>query len=233
MAWNMSGEKLWVCFNRDEQRSRLPAEPPCIRSGKDGFARISARDPVGGGTWLAGSETGFVIALMNNYAPNYQQQAVLRSRGTLVTELIDKESFEEAETAIAEMGSLTDFAPFFLFILSFSSAKLWSWDGTNLEQMDECPGFWTTSSYKAEEICSWRRNQWHFLTGSHAVTQSRAAHILRMRGEDPAYGMTMDRDDARTVSQTSMILGKGILQMEYAPREKNGYSFEKPFCCSL
>jgi len=233
MAWNASGGELWICFNRDEQRSRLPAEPPCICSGKDGFARICARDPVGGGTWLAGSETGFVIALMNNYATGTQQQAGPRSRGTLVMELIGKESFGDAETALVEMGSLSDFAPFYLFMLSSASAKLWSWDGRTLEQMDECPGFWTTSSFKAAEICSWRRNQWHIHTGGHAMTQSRAAHILRMRSGDPAYGMTMDRDDARTVSQSCMMLGKGILRMEYAQREKNGYSFEKPFCCSL
>ena len=233
MAWDMSGDELWICFNRDEQRSRPLAEPPVTAFHENGHASIFARDPEGGGTWLAVSNAGFAVALMNYYTGELLPTDNPSSRGTLVTALIKEESARAAETALDAMGPLKEFAPFYLFILGRNCARHWSWDGNVLEKSEECPRFWTTSSYKPEAVCAWRINVWNSLTADTTVSLARAAEMLRMVSPDPAYGMTMDRDDARTVSQTSVTIGKGITRMRYASRELNGLSYDDPVEATL
>lgn len=226
LAWEVSGEDFWICFNRDEQRSRPEAEAPVIdRSGK--YPVMYPRDPQGGGTWLAVSKAGFVVALMNHYSGNPVNNGGLRSRGGIVLKLIHSSSIDSAIEKLSGIELTGKFAPFHLFIFSRKGGKQWTWDGDKICGITECPKFWTTSSCDPESICQWRTDQWEKLTGGKAVSADQAGAVLRMRGSPPACGMTMDREDARTVSQSIIEMNGQNLVFSYARREARGSGFEE------
>lgn len=227
LAWDVSGDDLWICFNRDEQRSRPEAEAPVIdRSGK--YPVMYPRDPQGEGTWLAVSKAGFAVALMNHYSGNPVTGGNLRSRGGIVLELIHSSSMDSAIEKLSGKELTGNFAPFHLFIFSREGGKQWTWSGDELSGITECPRFWTTSSYDPESIRRRRTDQWERLTAGKAVSADQAGEILRMRGSSPPCGMTMDREDARTVSQSIIEMNGKNLVFSYARREVHAPGFEEP-----
>ena len=86
---NERGYELF--FNRDEQRSRLLAEPPKLNKVNKSHGAIYPIDPQGGGTWIAVNEQGLSLALLNNYqAPlsNNDNHNKSISRGQLILSLL-------------------------------------------------------------------------------------------------------------------------------------------------
>ena len=177
---------------------------------------------------MAVSKAGFAVALMNHYSGNPVSGEDLRSRGEIVLELIHSNTEDSAIERLSGMELIGNFAPFHLFIFSRKGGKQWTWDGEKISGISECPKFWTTSSYEPEPICRWRRDQWERLTGAKAVSADQAGAVLRMRGSPPAVGMTMDREDARTVSQSIIEMNGENLVFSYARREVHGPGFEEP-----
>ena len=49
-------------FNRDDQRSRLPAIPPKVNQNLNAIYPV---DPQGEGTWFAVNQQGLTLALLN------------------------------------------------------------------------------------------------------------------------------------------------------------------------
>jgi hypothetical protein len=74
--------------NRDEQHTRPPAVPP--RWVSLGASKgLMPLDPKGGGSWIAVSETGLVVAVLNRGTPPASDAAEpLHSRGELIPRLI-------------------------------------------------------------------------------------------------------------------------------------------------
>ena len=229
-AWNGSVNGLWICFNRDESRVRTPAEYPEVRMQGD-FPLAYARDPDGGGTWLAVSGAGYVFAIMNNYAVSTVPAADRVSRGRLVLSLAAKPSLTDARQELQSQLQRSNFAPFFLFLLGFKSQEMWSWDGFKLVAIAPCPKFWTTSSYQTKEVALWRTRQWEQRTGPKAINLNDAISILSEREGDPAYGFTMDRVDARTVSQSAIRLDPKGMRYAYAERQRDGFGYCPPVTC--
>lgn len=101
--------------NRDEQRSRAPAIEPVWHEIEGGGARtrvIAPRDPVGGGTWVATTERGLTLCLLNgNLEPAPELPRLLRSRGELIPALVGLEGIGRVAKALAEMD-LARYAPF-------------------------------------------------------------------------------------------------------------------------
>ncbi|MFO7724730.1 MAG: NRDE family protein [Oceanipulchritudo sp.] len=228
-AWETgTNGDLWACFNRDEQRSRAAAEAPCLYPGPQGTLGY-ARDPEGGGTWLAVSSQGFAVALLNSYATGGSlSKGGGRSRGLLVRDLAATASGEEAEKALRN-GQPEAYAPFHLFILSPEGVLKADWDGTRLTLGEARDGWFTTSSYRPGSIPVIRKKAWDDFHANHPEAGRAAlARRLREKAPDPAEGMTMDRDDARTVSQTEVRTGTGGFTMVYRARAADGDGFEDP-----
>jgi hypothetical protein len=227
LAWGSSGTGLWVCFNRDEQRSRTPAERPRLHPGPNGPLAY-ARDPDGGGTWLAAAP-GFAVALLNAYPRDLETEVEgRRSRGKLVCDLAGCGSAEAAFNALAD-ESLDPYAPFYLLLFKPDSVAAFAWDGSALSFPVFEDGFVSTSSVEPETIVAWRRDWWRLKASGLEAEPARAGELLRTTFPDrPAYGVTMDRADARTVSQSVVELSPDGFTFTYRAREANGPGFGPP-----
>jgi uncharacterized protein with NRDE domain len=229
LAWGLSGEGLWVVFNRDEQRKRPVAELPEVHAVGSKRA-IYAKDPAGGGTWFAATSAGLVVALLNRYPPDERLPVPgIFSRGQLVLELAES---DDINAAIQHLKSvrLESYAPFHLFLLSLNGQHYSSWEGSELSDHRDCPHFLTTSSYRSREVETWREKRWETLAGDSHLRMSEVISLLEERSVDPAFGMTMDRTDARTVSRIELMMNPQGQAFAYYPREADGLGFQHPVC---
>ena len=228
LAWGQTGAGVWVCFNRDEKRSRPQSEQPRLHQGNE-HPLIYARDPRGGGTWFAASTAGFVVALLNHYpAGGFPQGKFARSRGQLVLELATASSADAALGQL-ELTDWTDFAPCYLFILSHRVTGSIAWDGAMLSSLPDGGHFWTTSAHNSDEIRAWRNKWWTDQSGSDEMTPAVAASLMRRtQPAEPACGLTMDRSDARTLSQIECSLQGKSCRFLYREREPEGLGYKDP-----
>jgi uncharacterized protein with NRDE domain len=227
MVWGEDSGKLWICFNRDEQRTRPPAEDLALHAGSNGPVAY-ARDPKGGGTWFAVSSRGFAVALLNHY--NTQELAEpshYRSRGLLVKELAECGSAEEA-AILADQSDFEEYHPCHLFICDHQFYSLQTWDGNDLIYWEDPDCILTTSSYKAASVIKWRTGWWKNLSAQSLPPDEVARQLRKVNPDKPAFGAAMDRDDARTVSQIQAELRADGFTISYRRREPDGVGFEDP-----
>lgn len=128
-------------MNRDERDDRPAAEPPQWRDvGVQSTRAIWPTDAKAGGTWIAATTRGLVFALMNvsepaaaNSAPDasYSPHAKL-SRGTIITELVGANDFDEA-VQLARAIRVGEYPPFQLIVFARDAKSLHSgvvrWNG--------------------------------------------------------------------------------------------------------
>jgi hypothetical protein len=114
-----------VVFNRDEQRSREPGLPPRWHATPAGAGAVPGRalwptDGAAGGTWIAASERGVVLALMNlnlEPAPDLTGADPV-SRGMLIPRLVGLAGAgADAVAAALRERRLERFAPFRLLVV--------------------------------------------------------------------------------------------------------------------
>lgn len=233
LAWGQDDGILWACFNRDEQRSRARAEPPAIHR-ENGRAVIYARDPVGGGTWCAVSEAGFAVGLLNHYPGGRRTPTPgEKSRGELVVKLIGAEE-APAALALLEQEALAAYAPFYLVLLSRDAVRIRTWSGDRLEEPRSRIPFITTSSHQPEAVVAWRRRWWGDQSQDVRPGLNEAARLMRRTWPDnPALGLTMDRKDARTLSQIELEIVSGTIRFLYRERNPSGTGYLEPVRLSL
>ena len=225
LVWGSNRTGWWLCFNRDEQRSRARAEPPAIR-GIDGMKVLAPLDPDGGGTWFSVNEHGLVLVLLNRYrdASPASRTGGQRSRGRLVLDLSTARSVREVEKGL-EKTDFTPYAPFHLFMLQEAEGTHAKWDLAGGLRISPPETFLTTSSYRPVEVAAARRNLWTEQAGDGNLRPERAAAILRTRNPvRPAFGLCMDRDDARTVSQLQVQLDGEEALVSYRERAVSAFS---------
>ena len=172
-----------------------------------------------------------MIAIMNNYAVSKDPEGEHISRGRLVLSLAGKRSLRDAARELQLQLFSDKYAPFYLFMLGFRSQEMWSWDGIRLRSNTPCPNFWTTSSFHTSQVAKWRTRRWEQRTGSRTISLDEARSILSERGEESAYSFTMDRADARTVSQSAIRLDPEGMQFAYAERQADGSGYSPPVAC--
>ncbi len=216
LTWGRTHDGYSVFFNRDEQRTRPPAEPPRQMSC-EGVTVLAPRDPQGGGTWLAVNEVGVTLGLLNYYAADsVAHVASPRSRGCLVSALMAVHTPGEAWAGMEKMD-LAVYRPFILVgFYPDGRAEAAHWDGVRLKirtlTEDDRPV--TTSSYRSAEVEARRRQQFPKLSSS--LEALRAYHI----GRDPlgdAYSVWMSRPDAHTVSLSQVVVAADRVAFSYAP----------------
>ena len=227
MVWGEESGRVWICFNRDEQRDRPPAEGLSLHEGPNGPVAY-ARDPKGGGTWFAVSSRGFVVALLNHYLDHEAAKpGQHRSRGLLVKVLAECGSAQDA-AMLAEEAEFEQYRSHHLFICDHQFYSLQTWDGEVLTNWDEPDRILTTSSYKPASVIRWRTGWWDNLRAQSLSPDEVARQLRKVNSRKPAFGTTMDREDARTVSQIQAELRPDGFTISCRLRERDGPGFEEP-----
>lgn len=195
LTWNRSlAGDLEVYFNRDELKTRPVADPPAhYESGATRF--VSPRDPKGSGTWMLANDHGLVVCLLNKWELEGREIESPQSRGRLVWSMAGASSLMEVGR---RLSCLESYQAFTLTAFSKDEARLWEWDGQELN-VGEVPDFLTSSSYRFEEVKSAREGC--FASGRrgndfHASTDEMPS----------AYSVRMNRPDAQTWSRSHLIL---------------------------
>ena len=102
-----------VFFNRDEQRTRAQAFPP-REAVLNGVRFLSPVDGAAGGTWLAASERGITLALLNFYEAEHRwRSASPQSRGRLIPSLIHEPDIDGITRRVRDIRC-ENFHPFIL-----------------------------------------------------------------------------------------------------------------------
>jgi hypothetical protein len=221
---------LWrVGFNRDERRTRPAALPPA-RHIYDERVTVHPIDPLGGGTWIAMSSAGLVFALLNGYSGSDSDNnsdgraRTMKSRGLIIPTLLSADTLDVATTRLRAFDPM-DFLSFRLVIVADDKAcevVSDNGDGPHLDCREVREGAaWirSSSSIRPDVVLPHRCALFE-----HEVARPRSAaaqdrfHLAR-HAPDPALGVLMERDDARTVSVTIVEVFATHVRMTYQPLE--------------
>jgi len=209
-----------VFFNRDELRTRKPAQPPA-ELVHDGVRCLAPVDGDAGGTWIGVNEFGVTIGLANGPAgPVELPERPFRSRGLLVLDLLASRS---AEDAARRLGAIDPslYRPFSLFALDAGrEPELWSSDGTRIGPGKPASegALLFSSSRDAERARSERQALLRRMILEHggldpALLEGFHASHLPERG---AFSPCMHREDAGTLSTTRVRVGTDEVELAYA-----------------
>ncbi len=208
-------------FNRDERKSRQNALPPQIQN-INGTSFIAPQDADGGGTWISVNQHTVFLALLNYYAAelDYQPDNPV-SRGRLVTLLSGSENLDSVEIQLQKLD-LTPYRPFFLLAGSLHQKPgLWQWNGRQLRHLKAILPV-TTSSFNSEEVVLCRKKEFQRrLASEGGLGPDLLERFHRWQNkEDTAFGVWMERPDARTMSQSVITLEKNRIRFSYIPLEQ-------------
>lgn len=219
VTWLAEGASCEVFFNRDEQRTRLPARPPVLKQ-RDGLAVLAPEDGNHGGTWIGANALGLTVCILNHQPDPFPPVPEPRkSRGWLVDSLLPAASPADVGARLA--GEPMDgYGPFILVALdSGARARSWTWDGKALQLTTLDPGALplTTSSFDPVNVRAHRRNTYERLR----ATWGGVSHEMLLafhQQHDPAAGaqsVCMAREDARTVSFSHISVTDTLVTFRY------------------
>lgn len=222
LSWVYHGSNHYeVYFNRDEQRSRLPALEP-QRLVIDGIQCVMPIDPVGGGSWISTNEHGVTVCLLNYYQGQTPSGALV-SRGMIIKRLANSCSSQTVDSRLLAMD-LSAFAPF--TVVSFDTRRtanetvLWTWDGHELSRSHACAPI-VSAALHFEEARDYRVELFNELMGT--LSRDRFGRQFHQTHDDnyPHLSPLMKRNDARTVSFTSVVVSSSKQEMNYQSIDDN------------
>ncbi|MFZ9881058.1 MAG: NRDE family protein, partial [Phycisphaerales bacterium] len=222
-----------VGFNRDEQRDRPRGDGVRVCSTGRGTALLPW-DPVGCGTWIAATDAGIVLALLNRNEPGLPDgRAPGRSRGAIILELLDCRSIESlAQGAEAVARTITrgfrlvatDGARVLDVVGGRSAGEAW------LGPLER-PIVRSSSGLGDQLVIGPRQQLFESVVGCAPRERWSSAQRLfhsHAWSDQTHLSVLMDRDAARTVSQTFVLVGDGRVAGEHAARldGSDGCGFE-------
>ncbi len=208
-----------VMFNRDERRSRTPAQPPRLFD-RAGVRVLHPIDPEGGGTWIAVSEHGLVLALLNEYetSPAGAQPATFVSRGTIIPALAASGVRRAVDVPLDLIDALR-VRPFRLVIADDEEIVEVSSRGGKLSPAaaDRSRSLIrTSSSVDPGLVCASRTRLFESMVSSGSWDAQERFHASS-DPDRPAFGIAMSRPDACTVSVTTVDVFGDRVRMAYRP----------------
>jgi hypothetical protein len=212
-----------VC-NRDELRTRAEALPPRVCTLGERRA-VMPIDPDSGGTWIAVSDAGLVMTLLNRTPPGARtlrvNDAPPRSRGTIIPSLLRASSFDETVEGALHLRP-RECEPFRLVILDMKSICEIVSDGAALRAFrtttDGRPMLFTSSGLADDMVDRPRRELFEQLVPPYFATPVAQDVFHRHTWEGREHlSVLMRRADARTVSRTTVELSRGGARMTYEP----------------
>jgi hypothetical protein len=205
-------------FSRDEARARRTAQAP--RALEAGGVRVLAPvDGEAGGTWIAVSELGLTVALLNGESDWQPARPV--SRGLLVLELAGARESDEIAARLAG-SDLASFRAFRLLALEPGTdgpqarVRVWGWDGSALADEPVLPPL-ASSSLGSETARGHRARALARLTGDGAA-DARALESFH-KSHEPERGPwspCVHRTEVVTHSLCHVRVGADEVAMRYA-----------------
>jgi hypothetical protein len=197
------------------------ATPPSIdRRGEVRF--LAPRDTEAGGTWIAVTERGLCLALLNGQvASPIAAERPYRSRGDLILDLLSVAGADHAMTRLSDLD-LPAVRPFRLLAIDrCGPVRMARWEEGVLEiapRLESAPPL-TSSSFATEEVCGHRIRLYHesFPDGTEPTDAKLLAYHSSHLPERGARSVCMHRKDAGTLSLTWVEVGRRAAQMRYVP----------------
>lgn len=217
LSWSRRAGSFTLVMNRDERRDRAAARPPRRWRGADG-GFTAPLDAEAGGTWIAVSDSGVVLALLNHTGV-VRHEVTRISRGRLVTTLAAEAGVPDA--ARLRAAGLRSYAPFRLFVTGPRVApRVFTWNGATLSarRLDPRAGFLTSSSWNPRAVIPARQARFRAFRRAHpALTRGEllAFHRQRDDARGTPWAVSMSREDACTVSETVVERRGGRVSMTY------------------
>lgn len=233
---------LRMACNRDESCKRPAALPPEIRS----FGRFRAIMPIdsqSGGTWIAASDAGFVVSLLNVYptvrSTRGEEQVAVgsvddrtpwgpnaavagkQSRGLIIPRLMGCCGLEEAVEAAKRLDAVS-YPPFRLVLADrFRIVELRS-NGAEIspssQQDSDHPSLFVSSGLGDDRVEGPRRELYDSSFADRAnLVESQDRFHRHTWPDRPELSVCMSRQDARTVSLTVVELTPDRVTMVYYP----------------
>jgi hypothetical protein len=226
-----------VMSNRDEQRTR-PRALLGIHTVEGQLAGFPL-DPVGGGTWVGVNITGTVVALLNRNAdPGTRVRPPSQSRGLIARQLLACASAQQAMTAAAALDPRL-FAPFTVVVVKQSTVGVAISNGASAVECDvralHSPLLFTSSALGDAAVAGPRRQLFERLVLSSSSSWLRGQarfHRHRWRRR-PEISVRMERDDARTVSQTTVDVASHRTSLLYEELPPDAARRERRQWCLL
>jgi hypothetical protein len=206
-------------------------------------------DPTGGGTWIGANDAGLVVGLLNRHSglagKTGRHGRPLHSRGSIVVNVLRHRSLEAALDATDDLDP-ANFGPFFLAIVHEPFVALVTSDGRSLVRHAAAalrrPLLLTSSSLGDHVVDPPRRQLFERMmagppgTWLDAQTRFHQHQWLHM----PEISVRMEREEAMTVSGTTVDVGNAQCRVWYEPlapvgalRESDGTrASEVDGCCS-
>lgn len=233
-----------VC-NRDELRTRAPGLPPLIR-------RFGARqaimpvDVASGGTWVAVSDSGLAMTLLNVYpqlpadarAQRERPEDELLSRGAIIPSLLHLADLE-AVVGTASRLKARQYPPFrFLVADRWGAVELRAEGGELLK-----PRRWTLAEplmFTSSGLGDWRVEaprrglfEQMLLAGKGDWVARQDAFHRHRWPDRPELSVCMSRAEARTVSRTVIEIGEAEVALAYAAVDPDQGVESKPVRLAL
>lgn len=236
-SWSFQPGGYNLIFNRDEQRSRPRALNPEV-GVRNGGLIVAPKDPKGGGTWILVNSRGLSVCILNHYYADANSVPPARSlsRGLIPYEFA---ACETASQAFAEAMrlDLKSYRPFHLLLIDGTGeAKVMTWDGIAPKDTILTKSCITTSSYRSEEIQSYRLERYSEIVGEgdamHEFDRQMSFHCDASH-QDLAYNPFMSREDAETQCLCIIRVDASIVSFEYRDRVSNKNAFRRPLTTEL
>ncbi|MCU0230910.1 MAG: NRDE family protein [Acidobacteria bacterium] len=221
LSWIVEADGYALLFNRDERRSRQLAEPPRIDTA-GGVRFVAPRDGDAGGTWIFVNEAGVAACLLNLFRDHpFPPGEPPVSRGRLVLDLAGAPSAAAAGQAL-EGTDLTRYQPFTLALFGRDETpRALRWDGTATTrfQLDAQALPLTSSGRDADGVARSRRGTLARLAAQHGgLTLAALDDFHRSHHPDRGpYSPCMHREEAETVSLTTITVQGTAIQLTYQP----------------
>jgi len=212
VSWQQQHDEILICFNRDEQKNRIVAEPPRIFS-ESSISTIMPIDPQGGGSWISVNQFGLFLGLLNFYDVDTElnRQKIAHekyiSRGLLLRRLSVCKAFAEVAELLSKQD-LTHYMPFKLVVILDENKKLFVWNGVGLS-VEKLEPFICSSSIESRSVLKYRQQQFSQAQGD--IVSLHREHTDRK----DSHSICMHRDDAETVSLSVIRINSTRVSFEY------------------
>lgn len=194
-----------LATNRDERRTRPAAIPPSARMFGERKA-LSPTDPLGGGTWIAVTESGMVFTVLNGNPfpmPPMPPKEHLVSRGLIIPSIASAPSISGA-VALTENLPLERLAPFRLVVSDGRTIveAWWARAQLSLHRREIAPSCWVSSGLGDHLVQARHPLFKEMVADAGANPDAQDAFHTHRWPDNPRVSVLMEREDARTVSRT-------------------------------